>query len=529
MIDIEGAIAQIKNKDNLETYDPSTDSLEAIVDNLLQNATYGLAAIRAALDGVAAGAFYSTHGPKNVEIGNYVDFGVTLVDPAGNIITAGEITPGTYTVHRVRGAVDTEIVGSTGSSETAGRVYMTYDFPGVNWAVGDIFYVTFSGIKITVDATETEYPDIFIWGRVVREADISAKIGANTDLPGTTTVFARLRQIVDDYLADASHGLAALKTLIDSVEAKLDDPAHGLVSIKSEIQALEAKLDDPASGLGNIKAEIEAIETKLDAPVSGLSSIKSEIETIESKLDSPTHGLANIKSEIGAIEAKLDDPTNGLASIKGEIQAIEAKLDDATHGLAAIKTEIEAIEAKLDHATHGLAAIKAEIESIEAKLDDPTNGLASIKSEVQAIEAKLDSPTYGLPSLENKLDKLAGLTPASGSVTANWYSGTGTSGESGADLVTIGANDTKYKVLSLIVDIANIKSGVTVHVKLFMQVNGTERKVYDEPFVKDADPDGLWVVNGVVGIHEALRVEFHSEDSSDNGKSIGYDYMLEAM
>ena len=48
-------------------------------------------------------------------------------------------------------------------------------------------------------------------------------------------------------------------------------------------------------------------------------------------------------------------------------------------------------------------------------------------------------------------------------------------------------------------------------------------------FSLDSDPDGLWIINGPLGIHEALRVEFYSEDSSDNGKSVGYDYMLEEM
>ena len=53
-------------------------------------------------------------------------------------------------------------------------------------------------------------------------ANMDAKIGTNTDAAGTTTVFARLRQIVDTYLADGTIGLAALKTLIDAVETKLD-------------------------------------------------------------------------------------------------------------------------------------------------------------------------------------------------------------------------------------------------------------------------------------------------------------------
>jgi hypothetical protein len=172
--DVFGAGSDISVANPLETHDPKVEDVE----DKLDHPTYGLAALKAAISSIAGGAFYGSYGPKNVEVGNDVDFGIILYDPAGNIITTGEITPGTYTVHRVRGAVDTEIVAATASSEAAGRVYMTYDFPVASWQVGDIFYVTFSGITVTLDGVITEYPDLYIWGRVVRELDISGKVDA---------------------------------------------------------------------------------------------------------------------------------------------------------------------------------------------------------------------------------------------------------------------------------------------------------------------------------------------------------------
>ena len=71
-----------------------------------------------------------------------------------------------------------------------------------------------------------------------------------------------------------------------------------------------------------------------------------------------------------------------------------------------------------------------------------------------------------------------------------------------------------------------------VTVKMFQQVNGTERKVYSENFVKAAQanlsvPDGLWVINGILAIHEAMRVEVYSTTSES--VAIAYDYMLEVM
>jgi hypothetical protein len=134
-----------------------------------------------------------------------------------------------------------------------------------------------------------------------------------------------------------------------------------------------------------------------------------------------------------------------------------------------------------------------------------------------------------ISELKEQIDKLAGLAPESDSVTANWQSGTGTSGEAGADLVTIGAAGTRYKLHSLLVNIGALTPGATITVKLFMAVAGTERKVYEQAFTQGTDPDGLWIVNGTLAIHEVLRVEVESDNAGDNGLAIDYDYMLEAM
>jgi len=156
----------------LETHDPKVEEVE----DKLDHPNYGLAALKALIDSLAGGAFYGSYGPKNVEVDNDVDFGTILYDPSGNIITVGEITPGTYTIHRVREAIDIEIVAAAAASEAAGRVYITYDFPAASWNVGDIFHVTFSGITVTSGSAVTEYPNLFTWGRVVREADVATKV-----------------------------------------------------------------------------------------------------------------------------------------------------------------------------------------------------------------------------------------------------------------------------------------------------------------------------------------------------------------
>ena len=152
---------------------------------------------------------------------------------------------------------------------------------------------------------------------------------------------------------------------------------------------------------------------------------------------------------------------------------------------------------------------------------------AQIKAGTIYRVLNISSVEIDVDSIKTQTDKLAGETPVSDSVSANWNTETGTSGEAGEDLVTIGAADTKYKLHSLLLNISALTGGAVVTVKLFMKVKGTERKVYSQNFTKGTDPDGLWIVNGTVGIHEALRCEVYS--NTDESKAIDYDYMLEAM
>jgi hypothetical protein len=248
--------------------------------------------------------------------------------------------------------------------------------------------------------------------------------------------------------------------------------------------------------------------------------------------DYPVQRLADIISDIAAIEAKLDNGTSGLVALKALIDAIQAKLDDGTSGLAALKvlidavgliviginSEVVAIEGKLDDGTSGLAALKALIDAVETKLDDGTSGLAALEALIDAIELKVD--------------KLAGEAPVEGSTTANWHTATGTSGETGEDLVTIGVAATRYKLHSLLLDVSTLTDGATIHVKLFEKINGNEKKVYDQEFTVPTgtvppDTDGLWIVNGTVVIHDTLRVEVYSDTSES--KAIGYTAILEAM
>ncbi|MDO8715949.1 MAG: hypothetical protein Q7J73_03975 [Dehalococcoidales bacterium] len=266
-----------------------------------------------------------------------------------------------------------------------------------------------------------------------------------------------------------------------------------------------------------------------------MMDIEGAVATIKNKDNAETFDRS-VHSLQAIVDNLLDSGTFGLAALKTLIDAIAADLGNGSYGLAALETVIADIETKLDDGTTGLAALKELIDDLGSELGSGTYGLAVLKALIDAVAARLDSGTSGLITLnvlldaiQTKLDKLAGEAPVSGSVTGNWNSGTATSGETGADVMTIGANEVKKKLHSLILSIHNFQSGGKVTVKLFMQVNGIERKVYQEDFNKGTDPDGCWIVNGTLGIHEALRVEAQSNRAVDNGVALHYDYMPEAM
>ena len=136
------------------------------------------------------------------------------------------------------------------------------------------------------------------------------------------------------------------------------------------------------------------------------------------------------------------------------------------------------------------------------------------KLSLQGILARLDE-------IEAKLDKLAGEEPVTSSVTADWNTAE-------SDVVSIGAEGTRYKLHSLLLGIHNLV-GIVITVRMYMPVNGNEREVYEQTFNAAADPAGLWLVNGTIGIHQALRVTLESNSAADNGKEVDYDFMLEAM
>ena len=158
----------------------------------------------------------------------------------------------------------------------------------------------------------------------------------------------------------------------------------------------------------------------------------------------------------------------------------------------------------------------------QAGLLQVTAARAALLDQITALRlAELDAAN--IPAdIDTLKNKLVVPTATVGSTTANWNAAE-------ADLVTLGADDTKNEIGSLFISI-HLLVGTTITVRRYMQVNGVERKLYpDYTFDATADPPGIPIIDGPMQIHEALRVTLQSNNALDDAKAVHYDYMIKAL
>ncbi len=129
----------------------------------------------------------------------------------------------------------------------------------------------------------------------------------------------------------------------------------------------------------------------------------------------------------------------------------------------------------------------------------------------------------GSQTVNNQILKLAGQS-LSGIVVGNWQTAE-------TNLVILGANDTRFKIHALNIQIFGLAGVITI--RMYTQVNGVERQIFPTPlattFTVAVDGPSISVINGTFGISEALRVTVQSNNVLDNGVALAYDATLEAM
>ena len=93
-----------------------------------------------------------------------------------------------------------------------------------------------------------------------------------------------LQAMVDNLLTDGTHGLAALKTLIDAIVSDLDNGSYGLDALQALMVAIETRLDDGTTGLAALKALIDALEVRLDDGTYGLGRLFGQLRWVTSEV-----------------------------------------------------------------------------------------------------------------------------------------------------------------------------------------------------------------------------------------------------
>ena len=123
---------------------------------------------------------------------------------------------------------------------------------------------------------------------------------------------------------------------------------------------------------------------------------------------------------------------------------------------------------------------------------------------------------------------LHGMVPVTGFTSAAWNGG----GVGGTLVCAIGAAGVRYKVHSLIIDIAALGGNVTP--MLYITVAGVLRKIFPPTTgttinVAAGDAPGIAIINGTFGIANQLQVRAYSDAPGDDLTNINYEYFLEAM
>ena len=125
-----------------------------------------------------------------------------------------------------------------------------------------------------------------------------------------------------------------------------------------------------------------------------------------------------------------------------------------------------------------------------------------------------------LSQIKTQTDKLAGDAPVTGSATQDWQTAE-------ADVVSVGEAGVSNKIQDLSLNVSNLV-GVLI-IRLYKNVNGVERKMYEQSFNAATEPPGLPIINGTWATHDVIRVSLQSDNAADNGQTVDYDCLLEAM
>ena len=473
--------------DNVSVRDVVGNKTDTIAGDSLIAATKR---IEASLGGAAIQMRVEQSKSGTVEEDAIMAFGISIMDVDTGAVASGsiDITSISAVLEKSTGGAAFSAAGITQPTfaKAAGLVSVDYRFLLAEWEIGDVYKLEVSGIEATI-GSDTAYVKTMIWSNtILEEANIETKIDAiqadigdpsartnlqtllallgNPDAAGKSiygnigdfvgqtnlqTLLAVLAvpdtaakglfvELATDRLDSGTHGLAALKTLIDAIQTDVGDfsALSNFTSLLNQLGIPDVagkdlytllvtdRLDDATNGLANLKALIDAIQVDVGdfSALSNFSSLLDQLGIpdvagkdlytllVTDRLDDATNGLANLKTLIDAIQTDLGDPSSRtnlqtIMAMLGNPDAAgktlygnvgdfvgQTNLQTLLAALAIPDTSgkglfVELATDRLDSGTHGLSALKTLIDAIQTDLGNPSG-----RTNLQTILAMLGNP-----------------------------------------------------------------------------------------------------------------------------------------
>ena len=369
------------------------DTLKADV-TALANSTYGLAALKTLIDGIPTDNAISQSAFDSLVAGLPA---ATKNALKANVTALANSTYGLAALKALIDAIPTDTAATiTQASFNALMSGVTSTIKGGYKANVSILANTTHGLaalKTLIDALPTD--------NSISQSDFDTLMSGVPD--ATKGGFKADVSI----LTSSSHGLAALKSLIDALN---DSTAAQIVAA---IQAMDASTASGTQTLGYmLKAILDAVgaiptdnalaQSDFDTLVAGLpSDTKDALKANVTALANATYGLSALKDLIDTIPTDNDIPQSAF-------NTLVAGLPSAT------KNAFKANVLALGNSTYGLAALKALIDAIPTDNDisqSDFNALlsgatAAIKSGYKANVTTLSNATYGLSALKTLIDSI---------------------------------------------------------------------------------------------------------------------------
>ena len=497
---------------------------------------------------LGSGEYYTKSGPASAELDDALTWFLELNDPGGDVIGTAEITPGTYTVDRLRNGVTTNIVASTAASEAAGRIYATYTPVGASFALGDVILVTFSAGTITISGTgvTTTLPNAYFYTRLSREEDIYTRIGA----PIAASISADL-QVVDVNVDDIETSVGA------QADAAVQTAANA--SLQGAVKGLRTSLGNPSGDtLTTITAKWGNLAQSFaswagDMSGHALTSIAAKwgnmtetlLVVLGARADAATQTTADasMHARLKGLLTSLGNPSGDtLTSITAKVGnnaealtttlGVQADAAIQTTGVATLQAGNKGLRTSVgDPSGHTLTSLTAKFgnssetlltslgRSVDSAIQDTS--ATTVNAGVRGLRTSVGNPSADtLTSLTTKLGNLS-LALSSILQPARTNISVGPSDYNAAPVTVVSIDTTQNTMVSgIYLDVNGFTNGATLTATLKIKVGaGNNQRQVRRTFVKDAN-NNLFIIldseSPITSNTDSLEVALQSDNAGDN-------------